>query len=145
MSQRLGGVERTVLGVLREVGESYGYRTRELADLVEMAKAGDYQPRPATAATYASTRRAVRKLYRDGYIRTAGRDRRGKFWSIVPEPGRKPHDGRMSAADRDRLVKLLGMLGSHYEGERAAAGLKAEQLRRRLGLSWEQLLKPGER
>lgn len=32
-----------------------------------------------------------------------------------------------------RLVKLCGMLGSQHDGERAAAGLKADQLVRGLG------------
>ena len=30
----------------------------------------------------------------------------------------------MTPADRERLAKLLGMLGSHHDGERAAAGLR---------------------
>ena len=36
----------------------------------------------------------------------------------------------------DRLVKLCGMLGSAHDGERAAAGLKADQLLRENGLRW---------
>jgi hypothetical protein len=40
----------------------------------------------------------------------------------------------------ERLTKLLGMLGSEFAGERAAAGAKVEQLRRDLGMTWAELL-----
>jgi hypothetical protein len=40
----------------------------------------------------------------------------------------------------ERLIKLLGMLGSAHDGERAAAGLKAHEFIRRLGLTWCILL-----
>src|SRR6516164_6718925 len=40
----------------------------------------------------------------------------------------------------ERLIKLLGMLGSAHDGERAAAGLKAHELIRRHGLTWKELL-----
>jgi hypothetical protein len=42
--------------------------------------------------------------------------------------------------DRIRLTKFLGMLGSEHDGERANAALKVEQLRRQLGMTWEDLL-----
>ncbi len=42
--------------------------------------------------------------------------------------------------DLDRLGKLLGMLGSEHDGERAAAGLKADQLIRDRGTSWSALI-----
>jgi hypothetical protein len=40
----------------------------------------------------------------------------------------------------ERLIKLLGMLGSAHDGEPAAAGLKANELIRRHGLTWKELL-----
>jgi hypothetical protein len=40
----------------------------------------------------------------------------------------------------ERLIKLLGMLGSAHDGERAAAGLKAHELIRRHGLTWSDIL-----
>jgi hypothetical protein len=40
----------------------------------------------------------------------------------------------------ERLIKLLGMLGSAHDGERAAAGLKAHELIRRHGLTWADVL-----
>jgi hypothetical protein len=39
-----------------------------------------------------------------------------------------------------RLVKLCGMLGSAHDGERAAAGLKADQLLRENGLRWPDVI-----
>jgi hypothetical protein len=40
----------------------------------------------------------------------------------------------------DRLIKLLGMTGSKHDGERAAAGLKANELLRRCGLRWDDVI-----
>ena len=40
----------------------------------------------------------------------------------------------------DRLVKLLGMLGSNHDGERAAAALKANALMREHGLVWSDVI-----
>ena len=39
-----------------------------------------------------------------------------------------------------RLVKLLGMLGSPHDGERAAAGAKADALIRSRGLTWDDVV-----
>jgi hypothetical protein len=46
----------------------------------------------------------------------------------------------MTPVDRKRLIAILGMLGSDQPGERAAAALKAEELRKKLDLSWEQIV-----
>jgi chemotaxis protein histidine kinase CheA len=43
---------------------------------------------------------------------------------------------------RDRLVKLLGMLGSHHDGERANAAQQVEQHRAALCLTWDELIIP---
>ena len=40
----------------------------------------------------------------------------------------------------ERLVKLLGMLGSNHDGERAAAALKANALVRDHGLVWSDII-----
>jgi hypothetical protein len=47
---------------------------------------------------------------------------------------------RLAPDALDRLIKLLGMLGSVHDGERAAAGLKAHELIRRHGLTWSDIL-----
>ena len=46
----------------------------------------------------------------------------------------------MTAAERERLARILGMLGSEYEGERASAALQAEAFRKKHGLTWAELL-----
>jgi hypothetical protein len=46
----------------------------------------------------------------------------------------------LSRADRARLVKLMGMLGSNQAGERDAAALTIERLRRERELSWAEIL-----
>jgi hypothetical protein len=46
----------------------------------------------------------------------------------------------VTGAERARLARILGMLGSDYAGERASAGLQAEAFRKRHGLTWEGML-----
>ena len=46
----------------------------------------------------------------------------------------------MTDAERLRLVRILGMLGSDFAGERANAARHAEAIGRRHGLTWEDLL-----
>jgi hypothetical protein len=46
----------------------------------------------------------------------------------------------MTAAERQRLARILGMLGSEHPGESASAALQAEAFRKRLGLTWEEML-----
>lgn len=42
--------------------------------------------------------------------------------------------------DTRRISIILGMLGSEHVGERAAAGLKADQMVRAAGLTWDSLV-----
>jgi hypothetical protein len=47
----------------------------------------------------------------------------------------------MSAAlDRDRLARVLGMLGSGHDGEVLAAARQAERLRAEAGLTWFDII-----
>lgn len=46
----------------------------------------------------------------------------------------------LSPAERNRLVAILGRLGSDYDGERAAAALLASRLLRDRGLCWDDLI-----
>ena|SRR5687767_15796017 len=41
---------------------------------------------------------------------------------------------------RTRLVRLCGMLGSDFDGERANAGRMANDIVRGLGLTWDQVI-----
>lgn len=44
------------------------------------------------------------------------------------------------SSDRTQLVKILGMLGSDRDGEVLNAGRHAERLRRKLNMSWHELV-----
>jgi hypothetical protein len=46
------------------------------------------------------------------------------------------------AIDRDRLAKLLGMMGSTHDGEALAAARQAERLRAEAGLTWPEIIIP---
>ena len=46
----------------------------------------------------------------------------------------------LTTAERQRLARILGMVGSEHAGERAAAGLKAEEFRKKHGLTWAEML-----
>jgi hypothetical protein len=39
-----------------------------------------------------------------------------------------------------KLAKIVGLLGSDHEGERVAAGLKANEILRGLGLQWQDVI-----
>jgi hypothetical protein len=49
----------------------------------------------------------------------------------------------LDTVGRDRLAKLLGMLGSNHDNEVLNAARAAENLRRKLGLTWDELLIAG--
>jgi len=46
----------------------------------------------------------------------------------------------MTLADRAKLARILGMLGSEHAGERASAALQAEAFRKRHAMTWEEML-----
>jgi hypothetical protein len=47
--------------------------------------------------------------------------------------------------DRQRLARVCGLLGSDHDGEALAAVRQAEKIRKKLGLTWEELLVPSPR
>ena len=49
---------------------------------------------------------------------------------------------RLSPAFADKLVKVLGMLGSAFDGEVAAAGRKAHAMLKEAGLIWDDVIVP---
>jgi enoyl-CoA hydratase/carnithine racemase len=49
-------------------------------------------------------------------------------------------DSRLEPAERDKLAKLLGLLGSDFDGERAVAARLASEFLQRHGLTWSELL-----
>src|SRR5271166_1602608 len=48
----------------------------------------------------------------------------------------------MPALDRDKLAKMLGMLGSRHDGEVTAAGRSAHTLLKDAGTTWTEVLTP---
>jgi hypothetical protein len=48
----------------------------------------------------------------------------------------------MPALDRDKLAKMLGMLGSRHDGEVTAAGRSAHTLLKEAGTTWTEVLTP---
>jgi hypothetical protein len=50
----------------------------------------------------------------------------------------------ISETERKRLIAILGKLGSEHAGERDAAAIQAEAFRRKLNLTWAELLAKSE-
>jgi hypothetical protein len=48
----------------------------------------------------------------------------------------------MTALDREKLARVLGMLGSEHDGEVIAAARQAERIRCDAGMTWGQILTP---
>ena len=44
--------------------------------------------------------------------------------------------------DRQRLARVCGLFGSDHDGEVLAAARQAEKIRKKVGLTWEELLVP---
>jgi multidrug efflux pump subunit AcrA (membrane-fusion protein) len=55
-----------------------------------------------------------------------------------------PNKPKVHSGPRDILVKALGMLGSDQVGERAAAALIVERDRKKLGMTWDELIIPAD-
>jgi hypothetical protein len=47
--------------------------------------------------------------------------------------------------DLRRLARVCGLFGSEHDGEALAAARQAEKLRKKVGLTWEELLVPSAR
>jgi len=47
--------------------------------------------------------------------------------------------------DLQRLARVCGLLGSEHDGEALAAARQAEKIRKKVGLTWEELLVPSPR
>jgi hypothetical protein len=47
--------------------------------------------------------------------------------------------------DLQRLARVCGLLGSDHDGEALAAARQAEKIRKKVGLTWEELLVPSIR
>jgi hypothetical protein len=54
----------------------------------------------------------------------------------------KAREGQNFLIDRERLIKLLGLLGSDHNGEIASAGRMADALIRDAGVTWADVIGP---
>jgi hypothetical protein len=63
-------------------------------------------------------------------------------WKAMLDAMDGPSD--RSRLDLEKLAKILGMLGSDYEGEKLNAAVEAEKYRRKLGMTWAELLGLGK-
>ena len=50
-------------------------------------------------------------------------------------------DLKLTPGDASKLVRILGLLGSDQPGERDAAALAADRLRRSRGLTWDEIVR----
>src|SRR5438876_10970883 len=96
------------------------------------------------ARTHAHLNSVRRVLYALRQENLAGHsNRRGPAESYLwfrptSQPATVPEHVRL------RMARLLGLLSSEHDGEVVAAAKAAEQLRRRRGLTWQQLLGIGQ-
>lgn len=51
---------------------------------------------------------------------------------------------KLSDKDRQRLTRILRLLGSDVDGERASAALSAHRMIEALGTDWDALLQPAQ-
>lgn len=70
--------------------------------------------------------------------RTNRREQKTKRRLFEMMHGMKPKE--IYSGTRTLMVKALGMLGSSHDGEVLAAARKVEELRKRTGLTWDDLI-----
>ena len=141
MSRGAGWVERAILDALS--------RNTVLDTFQVTAAVFDCRPQrgivTVSDAQLASVRRALRNLEKQGQVagaRVFGRKRR--LWSL-PAAGATPSEvADQPTVDVEKLVKILGMLGSAHPGEVAAAGAAAHKLITEAGLRWQDLIKEAQ-
>jgi hypothetical protein len=171
MSRGLGKIERAVIEVLTP-DKDRGLKGVEDAMPVDaiLTFIGEFLPGEVTDTRVVSIRRALRSLEDKGIARrvpwggkscwclTATLARRAKrareryrqeeSQRANEEAARRLKDWLNSQPVQktkyDRLAKLLGMLGSAHAGERDNAAQQIEAERKRLGLSWTEILRLDE-
>jgi hypothetical protein len=127
---RLGGARKRMLAAKRQLYDAQRKHTEELA--ARQAKQ--------------LWRRAQRERQRAEFFwRETRKERRraeAAWRRVLTLTGVDPAAPMVgiSVADRDRLAKILGMLGSDQPGEVASAARHAEAIRGKLGVSWDELL-----
>jgi flagellar biosynthesis GTPase FlhF len=111
-----------------------GEKTRAQTKRAEADKA---KAEAATAKAKAAEARA-KAAEAKSKARKAKAERDEAFARVWELRGAKP--AAIDKASRALLVKFLGMLGSDHQGERDNAAVKADALRSKCNLSWDQLI-----
>lgn len=140
MSRGAGWVERAILSALIRKG---------VLDTFQVTAAVfDCRPQHGTIkvsdAQLASVRRALRNLEKQGKVFGATVfGRKHRWWSHLAGSRATPSATMTDkpTVDVEKLVKVLGMLGSAHPGEVAAAGTAAHKLITEAGLRWQDLIK----
>jgi hypothetical protein len=142
MSRGHGRIEREVLGFMRDL-----LHARTDVEVLRDNIPGASEP---------AIRRALRSLARKGCVEPwPSAWSRRKLWALIEteqegEQRRKRRKRKieqafgkpkgLSSGDREKLAKVLGMLGSAHEGERQAAVRAADELQRKTGRTWREIL-----
>jgi len=111
----------------RAIGDAVGKSAAWVNRLLKWRESGYRTVTPFGAQSKASRRRASR-VQSTKHHRGASAPPRAGTLALRPEH------------IRSKLVRALGMLGSEYAGERAAAAVAVERLRTMLGRQWEALI-----
>lgn len=164
MSRGPGRIERACLDAF-EFGRSKWLTTREITAWVGLSLS-----RPESNSLASSIRRALAALRKRGVLLSQQDSEGVTLWTIAEKERRRQSQKRRRAeqkqkkweqADREeaewlreltkarekaeseieRLAKLLGMLGSDHDGEVLNAARRAEEKRREMGKSWQELLR----
>jgi hypothetical protein len=157
VSRGHGAVERAIL---ENLAHNKCAIVEDLAKSVAGTAAPDFV---VSDALRSSINRALRKLARSGLIYEYDRLGPTKYWALVANKEKKRRRSREQArqeryeealreaqrraeAQRQKtdataqLKKVLGMLGSDHDGEVLTAARQAEAIRRKLKLTWDELL-----
>lgn len=163
MSRGLGSCERRLLTVLANTQVTAGALAPDL--MLELARAG-----PVTPAIEASVRRALARLRDKGLVERNGRrwklsdaelqrrlDERRQWQRQYREQAQKAEQtrrqrtrkreakARQKGRDQEQrtirqIAKMLGIFSSQHDGEVVNAARAAEQLRKKIGKTWLELL-----
>jgi hypothetical protein len=118
---------------LRWSKEKEKARQREVRE----ERARQKKARQQEKAEHESARRAADEWEKTEQER-GRRESRETNWKAVLDAIDAPSDP--SRRDREILAKILGMLGSDHEGEKLNAAEGAEKYRRKIGMTWAELL-----
>jgi hypothetical protein len=108
---------------------------------VERARAETAKAEATKARADAARAKAEAAKVRDEY-RAARAYARAKAYEDISPDFFENQAPKPDALSRNKLVKLLGMLGSDYPTERNNAATLIENLRKEINLTWDELIVP---